>query len=146
MEEANKAVVRKVIERFLNSADPDVADELFHPDFVDHNRSNPGMSGLENVKRSVADWHEAFPDTVSSLEDLLAEGDRVAARWTTRGTHRGEFLGLAATGNRIKVSSSGIFRISGGKVVESWDHFDALGMLKQLGATPKPKSVRDDNL
>lgn len=141
MEEENKAVVRKVIEGFLNSADPDVADELFHPDFVDHNPSNPDMTGLENIKRSVADWHEAFPDTVNALEDLLAEGEKVAARWATRGTHRGEFLGLPATDKSVEVTSIGIFRISGGKVAESWDHFDALGMLEQLGATPKPKSA-----
>ena len=139
MEEENKAVVRKVIEGFLNSGDSDVADELFAPDFVDHNPSNPGMGGLENVKRSVADWRRAFPDTVNEVEDLLAEGDRVAARWVTRGTHRGGFLGLPATGNRIEVTASGIFRVSGGKVAESWDHFDALGMLEQLGANPEPK-------
>jgi steroid delta-isomerase-like uncharacterized protein len=135
----NKDLVRRVIEEFLNSADPALADELFHPDFVDHNPSNPEMSGLENVKRSVTDWHRAFPDTVNAVGDLLAEGDRVAARWVTRGTHRGEFLGIPATDNRIEVTSSGIFRVEGGKVAESWDHFDALGMLAQLSATPVPK-------
>lgn len=137
--EENKLLVRKVIEEFLNSADPELADELFSPDFVDHNPSNPGMGGLENIKCSVADWHLAFPDTVNEVEDLLAEGDKVAARWVTRGSHRGEFLGIPATGNRIEVTSSGIFRISAGKVAESWDHFDALGLLRQLGVTLQPK-------
>jgi steroid delta-isomerase-like uncharacterized protein len=135
----NKDLVRRIIEGFFNSADPALADELFSSDYVDHNPSNPEMSGLENVKRSVADWHRAFPDTVNEMQDLLAEGDRVAARWLTRGTHRAEFLGIPATGNRIEVTSSGIFRIEGGKVAESWDHFDALGMLGQLGATPEPE-------
>ena len=90
MEEENKAVVRRVIEGFLNSGDPGVANELFSPDYRDNTPSNPGMGGLENIKRSVADWQRAFPDTVNAVEDLLAEGDRVAARWVTRGTHRGE--------------------------------------------------------
>jgi predicted ester cyclase len=134
--EENKALVHRVIEEFLNSADPDIADELFSPDFVDHNPSNPGIGGLENIKRSVADWHSAFPDTVNAVEDLLAEGDKVAARWVTRCTHLGRFLGILATGNRIEVTSSGIFRVLEGKVAEGWDHFDALGMLAQLGATP----------
>jgi catechol 2,3-dioxygenase len=135
----NKALVRRVIKEFLNSADPELTDELFSLDYVDHNPSNPGMSGLENVKRSVANWHRAFPDTVNEVQDLLAEGDRVAARWVTCGTQRGESLGIPATGNRIEVTSSGVFRIEGGKVAESWDHFDALGMLAQLGATLGPK-------
>lgn len=144
VQEENKAVVRRIIEEFLNSGDPDLAGELFHPDFVDHTPSNPDLGGLQNVKRSVADWHEAFPDTVNVVEELIAEGDMVAARWVTRGTHRGEFMELAPTGRSIEVGSSGIFRTSGGKVVESWDHFDALGMLEQLGAAPKPKSLRSD--
>ena len=144
MEEENKAVVRRVIEGFLNSGDPGEADDVFSPDFVDHNPSNPGMGGLQNVKRSVANWRRAFPDTENAVEDLLAEGDRVAARWVTRATHRGEFLGLPATGNRIEVTASGIFRISDGKVAESWDHLDVLGMLEQLGAAPKPKEFPHD--
>jgi steroid delta-isomerase-like uncharacterized protein len=87
------------------------------------------------VKRSVADWHRAFPDTVNEVGDVLAEGDLVAARWVTRGTHRGEFLGLPASGRRVEVTSSGVFRVEAGKVAESWDHFDALGLLGQLGVT-----------
>lgn len=137
--EDNKELVRRVIEGFLNSGDPALADELFYPDFVDHNPSNTGMDGLENIKRSVAGWHRAFPDTVNEVEDLLAEGDRVAARWVTRGTHSGEFLGIPATGARIAVTSSGIFRMEGGRVAESWDHFDVLGLLAQMGAAIVPK-------
>ena len=134
----NKALVRRVIEGFLNTGDPALADELFSPDYADNNPSNPGMGGLENIKRSVSDWHDAFPDTFNGVRDILAEGDRVATLWVTRGTHRGEFMGIPATGNRVQVTSTGIFRIEGGRVVESWDHFDALGLLRQLGASPRP--------
>jgi len=140
--ERNKALVRRVIEVFLNSGDPRLAEELFAPGYVDNNPSNPDMAGLENVKRSVADWHRAFPDTVNEVGDVLAEGNLVAARWTTRGAHRGVFLGLPATGKRIEVTSSGVFRVEGGKVAESWDHYDALGLLGQLGATFRPDGPR----
>jgi steroid delta-isomerase-like uncharacterized protein len=140
--ERNKALVRRIVEGFLNSGDPELAEELFSPGYVDNNPSNPGMGGLKNVKRSVADWHRAFPDTVNEVGDVLAEGDLVAARWATRGTHRGEFLGLPATGRRVEVTSSGVFRVEAGKVAESWDHFDALGLLGQLGATFHPEGTR----
>jgi steroid delta-isomerase-like uncharacterized protein len=138
MLEENKAIVRRIIEEFFNTGNPALADELFAPDYIDHNPSNPEMGGLENVKRSVADWRYAFPDTKNTVEDVIAEGDKVAACWTTRATHRGEVLGIRATGNRIEVTGSGIFRISEGKVAESWDHFDALGMLQQLGVALVP--------
>ena len=137
--EENKALVRRVIEGFLNSANPAIVRQLLAPDYVDNSPSNPGMGGLENIERSVADWHRAFPDTVNEVQDVLAEGDLVAARWVTRGTHRGEFMGIPATGNRIEVGSTGVFRILAGKVVESWDHFDALGLIRQLGATVLPE-------
>lgn len=110
----NRAIVRRVIEGFLDPADPDLADGLFSPGYVDNNPSNPGLCGLENVKRSVAAWHRASPDTVNETRGLLAEGDLVAARW-------------------------GESRISSGKVTESWDHFDALGLLRQLEVTLQPK-------
>ena len=134
-QEANKALVRRVIEGFLNSADPAMADDLFSPDYVDNNPSNPGMDGPKNIKRSVADWHRAFPDTVNEAQGFLAEGDLVAAHRVTRGTHRGEFMGIHATGSPIEVTSSGIFRVEGGRIAESWDHFDAPGLIRQLGAT-----------
>ena len=131
----NKALVRRVVEGFLNSADQGMAEELFSPTYVDNNPSNPGMGGLENVRRSVAGWHRAFPDTVNEVQDVLAGGDLVAARWVTRGTHLGEFMGIPATGTPIAVTSGGFSRIEDGRIAESWDHSDLPGMLRQLGAT-----------
>lgn len=139
MEEANKTLVLCAVEGFLNSGEPALADELFSPDYRDNNPSNPEMDGLENIKRSVADWHRAFPDTANEVEGIIAEDDLVAARWVTRGTHRGEFLGIPASGYPIEVTSSGLFRIEDGRISESWDHFDALGFLRQLGATLRPE-------
>jgi predicted ester cyclase len=81
----------------------------------------------------VSEWLTAFPDTVSVVRDMIAEGDRVAARWTTQATHRGEFMDVPPTGNRIDVTWYGIFRLSGGRIVESWDTFNVVEMMQQLG-------------
>jgi steroid delta-isomerase-like uncharacterized protein len=140
--QANKGVVRRFLEEFLSCGDPSVADQVLAPDFVDHNPSNADLPGRENVKRSVRDWCAAFPDTRTAVDDLIAEGDRVAARWTSTATHRGPFLGIPATGARVTVTASGLFRLSGGRIVESWDHFDALSLLHQLGAQVRPGAAR----
>ena len=99
--DANRSAVRRLLEEFLSCGDPSVADEVLAPEFVDHNPSNPGLSGPDNIKRSVADWCRAFPDTRTVVDDLIAEADRVAACWTSTATHRGTFLGIPATGVRV---------------------------------------------
>jgi predicted ester cyclase len=80
----------------------------------------------------VSEWLTAFPDTVSVVQDMIAEGDKVAARWTTQATHRDEFMDVPPTGNRIHVTWYGIFRLSGGRIVESWDTFNGMEMMQQL--------------
>ena len=142
-EEENKETARRVIEELFNMGNQDVVDQIFAPDYVDHDPSNPEMSGVENIKKSVSDWRAAFPDTRNTVEDVIAEGDRVAIRWTTRATHRGEFMGVPATGSRITVAGFGIFRFSEGRIVESWDIYDAHGMLQQLGAGDEPREILD---
>jgi predicted ester cyclase len=92
--EQNKAIVRRLLEELSNTGNPDVADEVFTPGYVDHTPSNPGLSGIENAKKSVRDWRAAFPDTLNTVEDMIAEGDGVAAHWIKRATHRGEFMGI----------------------------------------------------
>jgi steroid delta-isomerase-like uncharacterized protein len=90
------------------------------------------LSGRENVKQSVAKWRTAFPDTVSEAQEVIAEGDKVAARWITQATHQGEFMGVPPTGNHISVTWFGVFRLSEGKIVESRDTFNVLEMMEQL--------------
>ncbi len=92
MPKENKATARRVIEEFLNTGNLDVADELFAADYLDHNPSNPELRGIENIKKSVSDWHAVFSDTHNTVEDVIAEGDKVAVRWITRGIHREEFM------------------------------------------------------
>ena len=134
--EANKAVVRRLVEDLFNTGDVGIADEVLAGDYVDHSASHPEAPGRENVKRSVSEWLAAFPDTVSVAHDVVAEDAKVAARWTTRATHRGEFMGIAPTGNRIDVTWFGVFRLSEGKIVESWDTFNVVEMMRQLGRDP----------
>jgi predicted ester cyclase len=130
--EDNKVAVRRLIEDLFNTGDLGIADEVLSDDYLDHSPSHPGMAGPENVKRSVSEWLAAFPDTLSTVEDMVAEGDRVAARWTTRATHEAEFMEIAPTGNRIDVTWFGLFRLSEGRIVESWDTFNVVEMMQQL--------------
>jgi len=132
--EEHKAVVRRAIEGLFNTGRLAIADAVFSADYVDHSPSNSNLSGLENVKRFVGEWRTAFPDTRNVIEDMVVEDDRVAVRWTTYATHEGEFLGVSPTGNKVTVRWLGIFRVSKGRIVESWDHYETQGLLRQLGA------------
>ena len=95
--------------------------------------------GPEDVKQFLRQYREAFPDLEITIEEQIAEGDKVVTRWASRGIHQGEFRGIAPTSNEVRLTGIGIFRFSEGKVVESWDNFDQLGMLQQLGAIPSPE-------
>lgn len=132
--EEHKAVVRRAIEELFNTGSLEVADEVFAADYVDHTPSNSELSGLENIKRFVCEWRIAFSNTRNAIDDMVAEGDRVAVRWTTYATHEGEFLGVSPTGHKVTVRWLGIFRVMEGKIVESWDHYETQGLLHQLGA------------
>ena len=96
--------------------------------------------GPEDVKRFISEFRQAFPDFHTTIEEQIADGDKVVTRWTMRGTQQGEFRGIASTGEQITVRGIGIFRFSEeGKVVETWDNLDQLGMMRQLGAIPAPE-------
>ena len=136
--EENKAIFRRYVEEVSNEGNLDLVDEIFAR-YVSHQPDgHTEERGPEDVKRFIGEFHQAFPDFHSTIEDQIAEGDKVATRWTIRGTHQGEFRGIAPTGKQITVTGIGIFRFSEGKVVESWDNFDQLGMMQQLAAIPQP--------
>jgi steroid delta-isomerase-like uncharacterized protein len=127
-EASNKDLVRRFIEGFLNTGDSDIADEVLAADYIDRTPSNPDLAGRENIKRFVNEWLAAFPDSHSVINDMVAKGDKVAARWTTTATHQGQFRGASLTGQRVEVEAIGIFRIAEGRVVESWDKYDTPGL------------------
>jgi steroid delta-isomerase-like uncharacterized protein len=135
--EENKAISRRVGEEIFNGGDLDLADELYAPDYVLHDPSLPeDLHGPEGLKRYVAMTRAAFPDARVTVEDQVAEGDKVVDRWTARGTHTGEFMGIPPTGRRIEVSGVTISRFAGGKIAEDWYQGDDLGMMRQLGVIP----------
>jgi predicted ester cyclase len=137
MSEENKAIVRRQEEELHTQGNLDVADEIFAPNYVGHDPSNPqDIRGLEAAKQAAAGYREAFPDLQVIIEDLLAEGDRVAARVRFRGTHQGELEGIAPTGRRVESTGIIVSRIEGGKIAEDWANFDDLGLMRQLGAIP----------
>ncbi len=136
--EENKAIERRFFEEVVNKGNLAVLDELLAPDFVDHS-APPGIAAdREGAKQFFAMAHSAFPDFHSTLEDMFAEGDKVVQRFTARGTHKGEWMGIAPTGKQITIPGIAIHRITGGKIVENWVVMDMLGALQQLGVVPSP--------
>jgi steroid delta-isomerase-like uncharacterized protein len=137
MSDQNKAIARRALELFT-SGDLDEMDQLVSEDAVDHDPQNPnaGIHGPEGAKRTAAIYRGAFPDLQITVEDQLAEGDKVVTRWTAVGTQDGDLAGLPASGRSTTVTGITIDRIAGGKIVESWGNWDTLGMMQQLGAVP----------
>jgi len=137
MSEENKRIARKVFEDILTEGNLALADELVASDYVGHTPLLE-LHGPEGAKEFDAMLHQAFPDLEITVEDQIAEGDRVATRWTARGTHEGEFQDIPPTGRRVEFSGIAIFRIADGKFVEGWNIPDLLSLLRQLGAVPAP--------
>lgn len=136
MSEANKALVRRFYDEAFNKGNIAVLDELCAANFTDHNAAPGQAPGLEGVKRMITMYRIAFPDGQITVDDIIVEGDKVAVRSTMRGTHRGEFMGIAPTGKQVSVGGIDIVRVANGKAVEVWHMEDNLGMMQQLGAVP----------
>jgi non-heme chloroperoxidase len=139
--ERNKDTFRRYVEEVWKDEQLDIADEVFADKYLSHQSDGTALErGPEDVKRFVIEYRSAFSDIEDIVEDMIGEGDRVVTRWTLRVTHTGEFRGIPATGKRITITGIGIFRFSEeGKVVESWDSLDQLGMLRQLGVSVELK-------
>lgn len=127
----------RVFSEIISGGDLALADALIAPDYVDHRGGPPGREGFKLGLQMI---RAAFPDWSSTPEDMVVEGDRVAARWTVRGTHLGDFMGIPATGRAITMAEAGILRFEGGQLVELWRVADELGLLRQLGVLPTPQA------
>ena len=138
MSEENKALARRAFEEVWNQGNLDAMDEIYAPDVVDHSRAPGFPEGVEGSKAFISMYMNAFPDTKMTVDLQIAEGDIVATRWTAHGTHKGELMGIPATGKQVTVTGIGIDRIAGGRIVESWGEFDQMGMMQQLGVVPAP--------
>ena len=136
MSEQNKAVVRRVIEDHWNAKNRALVPELFAPTVTIHTPDGV-LNGLDGASALLQAYATAFPDFRLIIDDLVADGDKVAFRWTFNGTHRGPLADIRASGKQVSVSNNvGIFRIADGKVNESRLCWDKYALLQQLGALP----------
>ena len=144
MSDHNKRLVRRALEEIYAQGNVELADELVHPDFFDHEPAHPEQTtGPESVKQTARELHSAFAGLDFDVEDEIAEGDKVAQRVTMRGRHTGPLLGREPTGRHFAVRHTYIWRIADDQLVEHWGTRDDLGLLAQLsllqvGERPDP--------
>jgi steroid delta-isomerase-like uncharacterized protein len=137
MASENKAIVRRLYEEVWNKRRIELVDELMSPSHAMHDNHLPDSGvGPEAYKRNVARYVTGFPDLRFTVEDMVAENDKVAVGWTISGTHKGEFRGISPTGRKVSVEGITINQIAGGKIMDSYVSWDALGLMQQLGVAP----------
>ena len=134
--EENKALAVRYFEEVWGQGNFAVEDELLASTFIDHNPTPGFTADKAGIHQFLIHFRSAFPDARYTLEELLAEGEKVVDRWTMQATHVAEFLGIPPTGKQIKITGIDILRIVDGKIVESWHQEDQLDALQQLGAIP----------
>ena len=134
----NKAIIRTYVETIFNQQQVDRAGELVASDFVDH-AALPGQApGLEGAKQKWAMYLAGIPDLRVTIEELVAEGDKVAVRRSYADTDRGELLGIPPSGKQLRIGGISIFRLTEGKIAEHWEQLDRLALMQQLGVIPAP--------
>ena len=137
--EQNKALIVRFVEELFNRGNMGIVGEIFAPDFIEREQLPPGIpDGREGVKVLTTELRSAFPDFKATIDDILAEGDKVVIRMTWSGTQKGEFMGVPATGKRVSFGVIDIIRITNGKLVEHWGQMDSMSLMQQLGAIPAP--------
>jgi len=141
--EDNKALVRRFWQEVFNEQRLERADEFVAPDYLDHAAvpgQEPGLAGARQQR--WATYFAASPDLHATIDDMVAEGDKLAVRYTVEGTQQGGLLGMPPSGKRFHVSALCIYRFAEGKIAENWEQADMLGLLQQLGVLPAPGSAR----
>jgi steroid delta-isomerase-like uncharacterized protein len=136
--EQNKSIVRRWIEEGWNKGNLAVIDQVYDPNFVQHEPAPETVNSSEALKQYVGAYLTAFPDLNLSIEDLVAEGDRVVWRFQSSGHQNGPFMGIPATGKSGSITGLVMFRLENSRIVEAWVNIDALGLLQQLGVIPMP--------
>jgi steroid delta-isomerase-like uncharacterized protein len=135
MSEELKAIIKRGVEMW-NTGNLNIADEIHAQDFINHYPFDPSVRDLESFKKFVTECRKGMPDLNVTIEDMIAEKDRLACRWVCSGTHKVDFFGIPATGKKATWTGVTIYRFDSGKIVEAWWSEDALGMLQQLGVIP----------
>ena len=141
LNEANKTVSRRFFEEVFSRGRLNLLDEIIAKDHVNSGPGSiPGLpNGPEGTKQLLTVYRNAFPDVDFTINEQIAEGDKVVTRWTAKGTHKGELMGTPATGKSSTVTGISVDRLVNGKIAESWGIFDQFGMLQQLGVIPTPE-------
>jgi steroid delta-isomerase-like uncharacterized protein len=140
--EQNKAFVRQMVEEVFNQGNVSQIDEFMAPNFVEHEELPPGIPrDREGVSHLTSMLHSAFPDFKATIDDIVAEGEKVVIRQTWSGSHKGEFMGIPPTGKSVSFGVIDILRIADGKCVEHWGQMDSMSLMQQLGAIPAPGGV-----
>ncbi|MBI3944183.1 MAG: ester cyclase [Chloroflexi bacterium] len=134
--EENKALIRRLNEEFWIKGNAGILDEVFAPDFLDHTALPGSVPGREGLKQSITMFRAAFSDISDSIDDLIAEGDKVVWRWTFHGTQTDTVMGVPATGKQITFTGITIDRIANGRIIERWTQADYMGFMQQLGVIP----------
>ena len=138
--DANKALARRVFEDVLNGRSLDILDELAASDYIEHNPLPGQRTGIDGIRDRYSMVLAAF-NPHFTIEDIIAEGDKVVLRWTNAGTHVGAFLGMPPTGRSYRIPGIEIWRVEHGKLAEHWDVVDVFGQFQQLGLLPQPDGV-----
>ena len=136
VQDDNKALVRRFVD-YIDNDNLAPIDEFFATSYRYHNSSMPDVKDLATVKEFNTLVYSAFPDVRLTIEDMVAEGDKVVSRYSARGTHKGEFMSIAPTGKQVTITGIVISRIADGKFQEDWESMDGMYVLQQLGAAPK---------
>ena len=132
----NAELSRRIFEDVWNRKDLKAIDDIIAADYVHHDANSPAATGIDGYKQFVSYYMNAFPDAHFTIEDAFTDGENEVTRWTVTGTHEGELAGIPRTGRRFTATGISIGRIANGKIAESWNSWDALGMMQQLGIVP----------
>ncbi len=139
-------LVRRDPEELWTEGDLDVIEEIYAEEFVLHDPAAPDEPrDRDDYRDYVETYREAFPDVEYEVEDVIADGETATLRYTARGTHDGEFLGLEPTGDRVSISGMEMYRVEDGKITEMWTSYDALGLFQQLGVVPPVDELGEDS-
>ena len=143
MSAENKAIARRSIEEIFNKGNLAVADELIAANAVTHDPADPNAGrGPQAAKEQATMYRTAFPDLHVTIDEMIAEGDKVVTRWTARGTHKGDLMGIAPTGKQVTITGITIDRMTGGKAEEGWTNWDTMGMMQQLGVVQQMAAAK----
>lgn len=132
----NKLILRRFFEELFNQGNLAAADEIVSANYLNHNPAPGETPGRDGLTQFINYLRTAFRDLNFTIDDQVAEGDKVVTRWTSTGIHQGEFAGISATGKPVVITAINIHRVVDGQIQEGWLNWDALGLLQQLGVVP----------